>query len=105
MIPRPFTLLIDLLTKSIDDKCVIQFKLDHSWRTVEPYMLGFTPDEQSLGLFGYCRDVVVNGQTPSRWQLFRLEEMQEVEITNYRFEPHSQYKGKTELVRQVAYRL
>ncbi|WP_460942405.1 hypothetical protein [Spirosoma daeguense] len=80
---------------AITNRQVIQLKLGGAWRTIEPYQLGPQKGtEQAISVYGYCRDVVTDAFTKSRWQLFRIDDIDEVELTNYSFNPHIDYTGK-----------
>lgn len=80
---------------------VIQLKYKDAWRTVEPYQLGTHHRGQGLVLYGYCRDVIPADLKQSRWQIFSLEEIDSIELTNYSFQPHIDYKGQYTFMQDV----
>jgi len=93
--------LLATIQSAIIGHQVIQFEINNTWRTVEPYQLGLQKGEKALSLYGYCRDVVSDDFTPSRWQVFSLEAMKHIELTNYCFQPHVDYDGKADLMTSV----
>lgn len=86
------------LQKAIRNQQVVQFKTDMGWRTVEPYKVGYAKgDPLHLLVYGYSRDTVVNEETPSRWQIFQLSDMQRLSLTTYFFKAHHDYRDPTGL--------
>lgn len=90
-----------ILDDAIIDQQVVQIKLAKTWRTIEPYMMGLHEDTGKSVVYGFCRDVVPSSTMPSRWQLFDLEDIQAVEVTNYSFRPHVDYEGDENGMRRV----
>ncbi|MBD2703890.1 hypothetical protein IC229_24805 [Spirosoma sp. BT702] len=94
--------LLRTIESAIANQQVIQMKLGSTWRTIEPYQIGPQKGiEQSISVYGYCRDIVADARTPSRWQLFRVDDIDVVELTNYSFQPHIDYTGKEELLQST----
>ncbi|GAB2531835.1 hypothetical protein [Spirosoma aerophilum] len=80
---------------------VIQIKHFNTWRTIEPYQLGIHFRGQTLVVYGYCRDVIPAHIKQSRWQVFNLEEIASIELTNYSFQTHIDYKGQYNFMQSV----
>jgi hypothetical protein len=89
ILPYQFIPLVD---RAILGHWVVQIYHQGSWRTVEPYLVGLEPDSQAHYLYGYCRSVMANPKTgQTRWQLFWLSEIQQMELTVYGFTPQANY--------------
>ncbi|GAB3792481.1 hypothetical protein GCM10028819_02760 [Spirosoma humi] len=95
----------DIVSKTLDaairGQQVVQIRLENTWRTVEPYLMGLHRVTQGPVLYGYCRDTVPNYTTPSRWEIFHLDKVDSIELTSYSFLPHIDYKGRVESVEPV----
>ena len=86
------------LQKAIRNQQAIQFKTDTGWRTVEPYRVGYAKgDPLHLLVYGYGRDIAVSEDTPSRWQVFQLDDMQRLSLTTYFFKEHHNYQDPANL--------
>lgn len=97
---------LQLIDSAIRSQRVVQIKLNGSWRTVEPYVAGIHQTTNSVSLYCYCRDVIP-GQAPgeSRWQVFSLDEIDEIELTWYEFETHCDYEHETGLFAPIYFRM
>ncbi|WP_148562402.1 hypothetical protein [Spirosoma radiotolerans] len=99
----------DIVLRTIDaaigKQQVVQIKLKNTWRTVEPYLVGLHRVTRSPVLYGYCRDVVPDYKTPSRWEIFYLDEVDFAELTSYSFQPHIDYTGRMESIQPVHRRI
>ncbi|GAB3781511.1 hypothetical protein GCM10028818_35750 [Spirosoma horti] len=93
------------LDAAIGRQQVVQIKVRNAWRTVEPYLMGLHGVTQSPVLYGYCRDIVPDFMTPSRWGIFYLNEIDSIEITSYSFQPHIDYTGRMESIQPVYRRI
>ncbi len=90
-----------LIDSAITSQQVIQIRLYNQWRTVEPYLIGLHKNTQMSIVYGFCRDVVPCDATPSRWQVFNLDDIDLIELTNYSFQPHTDYEGEYEFMQTV----
>jgi hypothetical protein len=90
---------------AIKRKQVIQIKHQDAWRTIEPYQVGIHYRSQELVLYGYGRDVIPTSTKHSRWQVFSLGEIDSIELTNYSFQPHIDYKGQYNFMQSVLAKL
>ncbi|GAB3018109.1 hypothetical protein [Spirosoma pulveris] len=90
-----------VIDDAIVNQFVIQIKVKKSWRTIEPYMTGLKRDTLTSVVYGFCRDTVPSASSPSRWQFFNLDDIDAIEVTNYSFQPHVDYKGKTDALLSV----
>ncbi|SOD79333.1 hypothetical protein [Spirosoma fluviale] len=90
-----------VIDDAIMDQLVIQIKVKKRWRTIEPYMTGLRRDTLTSVVYGFCRDTVPSPVSPSRWQFFNLDDIDAIEVTNYSFQPHIDYRGKTDALLTV----
>lgn len=93
--------VIAVIHTAIKKQQVIQLRLGNRWRTVEPYQTGIRKGTQESVVYGYCRDVIPAGAVPGRWQMFNLDEIDAVELTNYSFQPHVDYIGQCDCFQMV----
>ncbi|GAB4036065.1 hypothetical protein [Spirosoma gilvum] len=90
------------IESAISDQRVIQIWYQGSWRTLEPYQLGFPKQgPRKLTVYGYCRDLTCVSLTNSRWQLFDIEQISKIELTTYSFQPHFSYNEQVEVLQPV----
>lgn len=91
-----------IIDSAITTRRVIQIKQNKNWRTLEPYLFGFPKEgRKQLTIYGYCLDIVPDAHTPSRWQMVELENVEEIELTNYWFQPRADYTGQTDLMQTI----
>ena len=91
----------ELIHSAMTARRVIQFKLNQTWHTVEPYMTGRQSGTLHPCLYGFCRDQL----GANRWQLFSLQKIESLELTYYGFDPHPDYKEQGPLFEQVYKRI
>ncbi|GAB3544508.1 hypothetical protein [Spirosoma fluminis] len=102
-IQNKFLKLIDFAMRN---HWVIQLKHKNSWRTVEPYIAGVHQTTHSASLYGYCRDVVPSPKEGNtRWQVFSLNEVEDVELTFYEFSTRYDYGGTFEPIHPVYFKV
>ncbi|MFD2574517.1 hypothetical protein ACFSUS_28030 [Spirosoma soli] len=93
---------LQLIDSAIKSRLVVQLKHKGTWRTVEPYMAGIHQQKQTASLYCYCRDVIPGQQLGNtRWQIFNLDDIEDMELTLYGFETHIDYRGKAESFKPV----
>jgi|SRR5919202_3403289 hypothetical protein len=82
-----------VIEEAITSQRVIQIKHNNTWRTVEPHLVGSHQFSHSHSFYGYCRGDVISGEQAktSRWQVFHVDELEDIELTLYSFESHSNY--------------
>lgn len=97
----PNDIIVETSQAAIRNLQVVQIRVKNTWRTVEPYLVGLHGVTQRPVLYGYCRDVVPDYRTPSRWEVFYLDEIDSIDLTSYSFQPHSDYKGQIDSVDSV----
>ncbi|WP_020595166.1 hypothetical protein [Spirosoma panaciterrae] len=91
-----------IIDSAITTQRVIQIKQNKNWRTLEPYLFGFPKEgRKQLTIYGYCLDIVPDAHTPSRWQMVELENVEEIELTNYWFQPRADYTGQADLMQTI----
>lgn len=91
--------LVQLVMLAIATRRVIQIRVQAHWRTLEPYVLSKQKrNRKVLILYAYCRDIVQTEQHPSRWQRFRMDEIEQAELTLYMFCPHMEYVKPKDLL-------
>lgn len=97
-LPSSQTDALATLQKAIRNQQAVQFKTNTGWRTVEPYRVGYPKgDPQHLLVYGYSRDTAVTEDTPSRWQVFQLDDMHRLSLTTYFFKAHYEYQDPADL--------
>lgn len=82
---------VNILTKAIQDKSIIQFKFQGKSRIVEPYIIGVRKNSYNNILYawfldGYSKSGFKNPNI--RWRIYPIRKMKNIEITDEPFKGH-----------------
>ena len=98
---------LTIISAAIVGYRVVQLKHRGIWRTIEPYIAGTDTTTKLPCVYGFCRDVIPNSSPGHdvRWQFFRIDELEAVEMTYYQFRPHIEYNGSCGRIQPILTRL